>query len=500
VRKTLIASLLALCLFPGLGTSAFALTAEEASAIQTFVDDARRISRAPGISVSVVADGKAYFFSSGVTSRETHMPAYEDTLWELASVSKAFTGLGMLYLEKQGYLSLTDSIVDHLPWLTFTYRGQPVDMQGVRLYHFLHHTVGITNEQHPNLVWERPEPDTLQSTVEALTDAELTFYPGERMQYGTKNYNVLGLVMANAVGQSFEDLMEERIFHPLGMMQTFADRDRAEATGLLAQGHFSTFVFITQERDSMEARGSVPTGYFITSARDMARWMEIQLGIVEDIPAIFKELVPRSHVGDRSVEIAGFRGRYSYYAAGWFVSEDGSIVEHGGGNPSFATHILLLPDEQIGITILSNSTTPDTMRMADSIADILDGNLRQRYTFIGQNMKTIDVTFTITTVVGGLLAILFFFLGLCRMKRHSRRPITKKRVALIVFWSLVTLTMGVIGYMLPRLTFGGGWDSVARWLGYSPLAAMLALILLCVSVVWFVISPCRKMRSVYPKG
>jgi len=479
--QRLLAFLLILILSFGLKTPILALADNQTTTIQSLVDEAQRISRAPGISVSVVIGDETHFFSSGVSNRETETPADEETLWELASVSKAFTALGLLYLEEQGLLSLDDSIADHLPWLTFHYQGQPVNMHDVRLYHFLYHTVGIT-QQHPNRVQDRQGPDTLQSTVEALIDAELVFFPGERFDYGTKNYNVLGLVMEHVSGQSYESFMEEQIFQPLGLEQTFANRDHAEATGRLAQGYFTNFVFLTTQQDSLESRGSVPTGYIITSTKDMARWMGIQLGLVTDVPEIFTPLIPRSHIGNQSVEAEYVFGvGYIYYAAGWMVRSNENRVEHGGGNPSFATYVLLLPEEQIGITVLSNSPAMNTMSVVDSIADILYGDLEARYSmFI---LQILDIVVSVITVLGSALAILFFLLGLRRKRQNERHFLTKKRLVLILAWSIITLAIGIITALI--------WRELFMFSAYSQLTGMSALVLLSASIAWFVATPRR---------
>ena len=165
----------------GFAVTSYGLPNEQVDAIQSFLDQAARRARTPGISVAVLVDGQVHIFSTGVENSNTDITANEETLWELASVSKAFTALGILYLEELGYLSLYDSIQLYLPWLTLKYNGQPVDMQNVRLHHFMHHTVGITNQRHPNPIFmNRTRPDTLQDTVEALIGAELEFYPGDR--------------------------------------------------------------------------------------------------------------------------------------------------------------------------------------------------------------------------------------------------------------------------------------------------------------------------------
>ena len=482
MERRLITLITAFIILLGLGAPVYAITDQQSIAIQSLLDEAQRRSRAPGMAMAVLVDGETHFFFSGLANRAHEVPADEDTLWELASVSKAFTGLALLLLEEQGQLSLSDSIADHLPWFTLRYQGQPVDMQGVRLYHLMHHTVGLTNGRHPNLILERTEPDTLQNTVEALIDAELVFYPGTQFAYGTVNYNVLGLVIESVTGQSYEAFMEEQLFRPLGLADTYANRDHAEATGRLAQGHVTTFIFATIERDSPEARGSVPTGYIITSARDMARWMGIQLGIVEDIPEIFKTIIPRSHELGRSVAEADG----TFYAAGWVVSEDHRIIEHGGGNPGFSTYVRLLSEEQIGITLLINASGVDVVGMIYSIEDIFDGNLHQAYPII-----SMDVLFTIFTALGGLLAILFFLLGLRRMKRRQHYPVTKKRLVLIALWFAITLALCLVCFV-PRIIPGmpfHNWTAIFMWVPYSILTGMIALTALSVSITWFVAFP-----------
>ena len=487
IKKSM-AILMVFILFFGFHTPVYALPNEQSLAIQSFLDEAQRISGAPGMSVSVFAEGEAHFFSSGsgVISREVKMLSNEETLWELASVSKAFTALGLLYLEEQGLLSLSDSIAMHLPWLTLRYQGQPVDMQDVKLYNFMHHTVGITNSRHPNLVMDRAGPDTMQNTVESLIDAELAFFPGERMEYGTKNYNVLGLVIESVSGQKFETFMEEQIFLPLGLTQTYAHMDNAEAAGRLAAGHATSFIFFTQRRDSPEAAGSVPTGYIITSAKDMARWMEIQMGMAEDIPEIFQTIIQKSHVADKSVEAEESDGLLSHYAAGWFIGAKQPIIKHGGGNPGFSTYIILFPQEQIGMTLLSNASGVNTHLIVENIKDILDGNLEQSYSM--GILQILDIVLTLITGIGILLAILFLLLGLRRKKQSQKCPASKKRIALTAFWFILALAACILCFGFPRLLFNASWSFILTWLPYSFLTGIIVLAILCASITWFMSS------------
>jgi len=448
---------------------------EQSTAIQAFIEDARRVSRTPGIAVAVVIGGETHFFSDGVANRETETLANADTLWDIGSSTKAFTSLGILYLEEQGLLSLDDSIADYLPWLTFQYNGQPVDMQEVRLYHFMHHTSGLQ-------MIVGSATGSLQGGVETMVDTELGFFPGERFTYANQNTTILGLVIEMVSGQSYESFMTEHILHPLGMMDTFANRERAIATGRRADGHVTQFIFFTFQRDvsSEEAIDMMPSGYIVSSTRDMARWMEIQLGLVTDIPEIFHTIIPRSHEAGRS--IADPNGYL--YAAGWIVSADQSFIEHGGTNWGFGTNVYLFPDEQIGITVLSNLAGAHGTTQAGAagnIKAILDGDLDQSYSIFVRTFQSLDITFTVTTVLGLVLAVFFLILGLRRRKHNERQPRTKKRIALIAFWALMVLAMAVPMLLVSWIIF----------FIHSFLTMGIALALLFGSVAWFVSSPQR---------
>ncbi|MHC1748344.1 MAG: serine hydrolase domain-containing protein [Cellulosilyticaceae bacterium] len=240
MKKIIVTMIVSLILFTGFTTPIYALSDAQSVAIQTLLDDACRISDVPGMSISIIDKGETFYFSSGYADREKKLPASENTLYELASVSKAFTGVGILLLEEQGLLSMTDPVQKYLPWLTMTYNGLPVDMQNLTLNHFLHHTSGLTNRKHIKIIPQGSTPDMLQKTVDAMVGTELAFPPGEQYAYGTVNYDILGLVIEVVSGQSYERFMTEQVFKPLGLDHTYVYKEAAQATGQLAQGYRSS--------------------------------------------------------------------------------------------------------------------------------------------------------------------------------------------------------------------------------------------------------------------
>ncbi|AIQ23857.1 serine hydrolase domain-containing protein [Paenibacillus sp. FSL H7-0737] len=472
MKKTIVFVLSILILFSGFATQSYAsLSDTQSAAIQTLLDDAHRISGVPGMSISILADDEVFYFSSGYADRESGLSASENTLYELASVSKAFTGMGILLLEEQGLLSMTDTVQKYLPWFTLKYQGKPVDMQSLTLNNFLHHTSGLTNSRHSQNIPQGNTPDLLQKTVEMLVDAELAFPPGEQYSYGTVNYDVLGLVIEIVSGQRYEDFMSEQVFQPLGLHQTYVYKEDAQATGQLAQGYRSSF-FMTTPYNAPDYSGNKPAGYIISCTKDMARWMGIQMGIVQDIPEIFHTVIEKSHQGDMSVPAVN----EMYYAAGWTVNANQTIIEHPGGNPNFGTEVIILPNERTAVCLLTNGANINRS-MVLKVKDILDGNLTQSYEISGTQL--LDIILSSITIILCLLAVLFFILGLRRRKTNERQPITKKRIIVTAILLIATIALCIMCCVLD-------WSTILIWQTYSVLTALISSALLTASITWFV--------------
>ncbi|CUX44638.1 serine hydrolase domain-containing protein [Clostridium sp. C105KSO13] len=444
----------------------------QSAAIQGLLKDACRKSGVPGISVSVLADDEVLYFSSGYADREKKLPASENTLYELASVSKAFTGIGILLLEEKGLLSMTDPIQKYLPWFTLKYHEKTMDMQNLTLNNFLHHTSGLTNGRHTKNIPRGNTPDLLQKTVEVLTDAELAFPPGEKYSYGTINYDVLGLVIAVVSGQSYEGFMKEQVFKPLGLQQTYVYKEEARAAGWLAQGYRSTF-FKTIPYNAPEYAGNKPAGYIISCTKDMARWMGIQMGIVQDIPKEFHTVMEKSHQGDMSVVPVN----ELYYGAGWSVNATQTIIEHPGGNPSFSSKVVIMPKDRTAVCLLTNGANTNTS-LALKIVDILEGNLAQSYKI--SSTQLLDIIMSSITIIAFLLAVLLFFLRLRKRITNERHPMTKKRAIAIGILLLITIALCITSCALD-------WETILVWQTYSVLTALISLTLLTAGSAFYII-------------
>ncbi|MEM1485866.1 serine hydrolase domain-containing protein [Oscillospiraceae bacterium PP1C4] len=316
----------------------------------------------------------------------------------------------------------------------------------------MHHTSGLTNGKHAQNIPQGSTPDMLRKTVEMLVDAELAFAPGEQYNYGTVNYDVLGLVIEVVSDQSYERFMMEQVFQPLGLSHTYVYKEDAQAIGQLAQGYRTSF-FITTPYDAPDFGGNKPAGYIISSTTDMARWMGIQMGIIQDIPDVFKVVIRNSHHGNMTV----LDSNGMYYAAGWMVNADKTIIEHSGGNPNFATKVAIFPNEQIAICLLSNSASTN-IGLVMNIKEILDSNLSKTYTMSGTQL--LDVALSSATIIACLLAVVFFVLGLRRKRKNERQPITKKKIFITVAWLPLAVTMSTLLCWVFPMFIGFNWSTI----------------------------------------
>ena len=473
MSKVFVYVLMILLLFLSFNQRSYALSDTQADSIQKLLDDASAISGVPGMSLSVIVEEDVFYFSSGFADRETGMSASENTLYELASVSKAFTGAGILLLEEQGLLSMSDPITNYLPWFTLVYQGEMVDKRELTLNNFLHHTSGLTNPKHTKNIPQGNGSHLLRKTVEMLVGEELAFPPGERYEYGTVNYDVLGLVIQQVSGQSYEEFMEKQLFRPLGLYHTYVCKKEAKAAGQLAQGYRSSF-FLTSPYDAPEYDGNKPAGYLISSAKDMARWMRIQLGEIDDLPEEYQTVVERSQQGNQSVSAVGNR----YYAGGWLVNADQTIIEHSGGNPNFRTEVILLPYERTAVCLLTNGANTNG-NVVKKMTEILKGDLNQTYNISGT--QTLDRILSSLTLLFCLLALLFLFLGFRIRSRTKGRKLSKKR--LMVIFCLLTVAFVIVSIMA---IIGKDWFTIVVWETYSIVTVLISSSFLLITVAWYI--------------
>ena len=450
--------------------------------IGDLVNDILKKSKVPGVSIVLVNGDQTKYLSYGYADKEKKRDTTQNTLFELGSMSKAFTGLGILLLEHEGKISLDDPISKYIPWLTFYYKGLHerqrydgnVDMTIANL---LYHTSEIPF-QTIGYIPEGTSDDMLEKTVRTLIGTKLDYYPGDLYRYSTINYDVLGYLIQIVSGQSYEKFIYESIIYPLGLNNTYLFQNEAKDTGLLAQGYKMNF-FQAQSYDAPRYRGNTPAGYIISNSEDMAHWMRVQMKLI-DVIEKYEDIITKSHIGNTSVATAGEH----IYAAGWGVSIKGTDIRHSGNNPNYSSTLIMQPDKGLGICVLANMNSNTADYLGENILNIILG--KEVETYITHSYKNLDIIFSIVIIVSILIGCLFLFLlAKSIVELIKRKRIKSAKVAGLLLAIPIMVFLGFCTYYLPNVLLQRlPWSAVNVW-GSSSI--MIGSIIGFVALIIFIL-------------
>lgn len=162
----------------------------------------------------LVANGSSIIYrgATGLADRATGAPNTPETRFDIGSISKPFTAIIVLQLVESGDLALHGTIRDYLP----EYAGRGADR--ITIHHLLSHTSGIPDyvAATPGYFQELPNYDE-ETLLARMADRSLDFEPGQGFAYSNTNYVLLGAIVAAVTAQPFPEVLEARIFAPLGM-------------------------------------------------------------------------------------------------------------------------------------------------------------------------------------------------------------------------------------------------------------------------------------------
>lgn len=345
--KVLSIALTAAACSPGISAPAPAPTQDAGSTqhLDRLVTTLREVTGVPGLSVSIAGPtGEVETSVAGVASLETGSPVTPATRFRLASVSKAVTAVGLASLADAGVIGLDQPARKMLPELrgpigTVTPRQLAGHLAGVR-----HYEPGDTALDHRHFA-------SLRDAVEVFADDPLVEAPGERYVYSTFGYTLLGALMEAAADRRFPQILQAEITNPLGI------ETPAPEVALRPSPDFTSFydpgAAGPVPSPAVDPSYKVPGGGMVATSGDLARFgravLDGRLAAGPAGEALFQPL--RDAAGDETG-----------VGLGWRVGRDplGSRVWHHEGSMSGArSAILIYPDQDMLVTILSNlATTP----------------------------------------------------------------------------------------------------------------------------------------------
>lgn len=375
--KSRVISLIASAVFALGATPSVSHAADDIQAqIRTTVDAAVQPLmakyRIAGMAVGVIVEGKPYVLNYGVASTQTGKPVTRDTLFELGSVSKTFTATLASYAELNGKLSLSDPTSKYLPVL----RGTPFG--NVSLLNLGTHTPGGLPLQVPDDIHNN---DQLMQYFRAWHPA---YAPGTQRTYANPGIGTLGLITAKSMGQDFTALIQQRVFPPLGMTNSYIDVPAARMPDY-AQGYTKDDapVRVNPGVLSAEAYGIKST------AADMLRFIAANMNLIP-LDDKLQRAITATHTGYFNAGVLTqdlIWEQYPYPAALKTLEQGNSstMVLHAtpaaeieppqaprqdvwinktGSTNGFGAYVAFIPEKRLGIVMLANRNIPNEERVS----------------------------------------------------------------------------------------------------------------------------------------
>jgi CubicO group peptidase (beta-lactamase class C family) len=331
------------------------------AAIDAYIEGQMRRLCIPGAELAVVEGDKITHlcgFGHACTAGEAPTAL---TPFFIGSLTKSITATAIMQLVEAGRIELDAPVQRYLPWFRAApprgRRRDPEACASVTVRHLLNQTSGLSAVAGSIALADFDDrPDAIERQVRALSNLKLSHPAGSKWEYSNLNYNILGLILEAASGESYAAYVQKHIFDPLEMRHSYTSRKEAKPNGL-AMGHRHWFSLPFPARDLPIPQGSLPSGQLISSAEDMAHYLIAHLngGRYGDEQIISETGIQELHRG--AAEFSMGNGPAGRYAMGWFDMNIGQTktLSHSGNVPDFSAFMALVPEQKTGVILLMNA-------------------------------------------------------------------------------------------------------------------------------------------------
>ncbi len=333
-----------------------------------FVEEVMKEWKVPGLAVGIVKDGKLVHAKGyGLRDMSQGLKVTPDTLFAIGSCSKAFTATALAMLVEDGKLDWDKPVIDYLP--NFRLYDSYATAH-LRVRDLVTHQSGLPRH---DMVWYG-SPLSRAELFERLRHLEPSRPLHSQYQYNNLMFMAAGVLIERVSGITWEEFVRRRILEPLSMKTSnFSVKDsQKHADFSLPYQELKGEVKLIPFRN-IDAIG--PAGSINSSVNEMAQWLLLQLGkgTVSGRKVIAEKNLAEVHTpqivagGDLKYD----ESFYSSYAIGWGVtSYRGHVaLAHGGGIDGFTSAVRFLPKDQLGVVVLTNSSSPASGLIALNVVD-----------------------------------------------------------------------------------------------------------------------------------
>src|SRR6266516_1343796 len=472
-----LACLLALLALPFtvLSVSAAARSNEpDIASIDAYVSAQVQANHIPGVAVGLVHNDQIVHLRGLGSADQSGRAVTPQTPFILASVSKSFTALAIMQLVEAGKIELDAPVQRYLPWFRV---ADPVASARITLRHLLYHTSGIPSSGYACRTDQLTM--SLEQYVRSLATLSLDRPVGSRPDYCSTNYDVLGLIVQTVSGQPYGTYVQQHVFAPLQMHDSFASEQEARRDGL-AQGH--RWIFGVPTPFDYYPASQVPAGGLLSSVQDMTHYLVAQMN-----GGRFGSTSVLSSAGIATMHAPGVpqEGGRGFYGMGWVNGSLAGVpaIWHGGNIFHFHALMLIEPQTHWGAILLvnANSVIPPGLTSLDpGVTRLLAGQTPQ------DSMSLTTVYLILDGVLAVLLALAVF--PLLRLRRWATKFEQRKprklqfiHLGLRLTWDIALPVALLLGVTLFASSFGAPswywilltWPDLGSW-----ILAICALLLL----------------------
>ena len=347
--------------------------------IDEYITDRMRSGHFPGVALAIVKDDQIAYMKGYGHADESGRPVTPQTSFIIGSISKPFTDIAVMQLVDAGKVELDAPVQRYLPWFRVADPAErlfrrnsrsrgivvPAASAQITVRMLINQTSGLP--QTPTFVtWTWPDyPDAIERHVRLLANMNLLSPPGQSFSYSNANSVVLGMIVQAVSGQSYEDYIQQHLFAPLDMQNSFVSQEEALRHGM-AQGYRWWFGYPVPFNAPYN-RANLPAGFIIASAEDMAHFLIAQIngGRYQN----------RSVLSADKTALMQSAPESGSFGMGWqFAQVNGRQVLHFEGGPAnFQASLFFDPQSRVGVFVAANVINALDVLSSARSSDLLNG-------------------------------------------------------------------------------------------------------------------------------
>ncbi len=330
--------------------------------LEAYVENVRKTFEVPGLALTIVKDGKVVAAKGyGVRKLDEAARVDAQTLFGIASNTKAFTATALALLVEEGKIEWDAPVVNYLPWFQLS---NPYVTRELTVRDLLVHRSGLGLGA-GDLLWWPPSTYDRKEIARRLRHLPLATSFRSTYAYDNVLYTVAGEVIETISGLSWEDFVSSRILAKVGMSGSNVRHAEAGKGANVAAPH-APIEGVVRVVAPFASDNTNPAGGINSNAEDMAKWMIVQLdsGRIAGGARLFSPRTTRQlwapvtpiPIGEPAPELAALRANFRGYALGFDVRDyrGKKLVMHTGGLPGYVSKVVMVPEIKLGVAVLTN--------------------------------------------------------------------------------------------------------------------------------------------------